>query len=347
MPLPWRGALSTLSDPDLMWLHEIDHTVFCALWQRWPTLDLPPGHDFYVVSFHLEMIDLDWLQRQCALTSAPILLLSDLNLYQYPLPSNIIYVQYLSWHQQIEKIKSWFPDRRPRQTRYKASAFCNRITQSKMLIFTALAEILGPDQCMLKLDDWLEEKNVHFRTPTNDAVLDDLAETFWHKYWGKRFVIDDFSNVSHNMQRYTADPWHQALQSAAFNFTNESFHYSLMHERVLPGPFLTEKTLKCLVGGTPLIPVGQFDTLGTLRGLGCQFDYGVDLSWDSEPANIARLKGIVNTIQLMRDCAAEDLYQSARISTDHNQDLIWSGDFTRACQRRNDESVHTALVALT
>jgi hypothetical protein len=105
---------------------------------------------------------------------------------------------------------------------------------------------------------------------------------------------------------------------------------------VRPGPHLSEKTLKCLVAGTPFIPVGQFRTYANLRKLGLEFDYGIDLAWDEDPGNLSRLVGIVDMIKTLADYTKEDLVEMTRASTDHNTDMIWSGEFQRHARAHNE-----------
>lgn len=347
VPMPALGTLDNCDFLTVEWLQELPKNTFYSLWLRWPTFDLPVGYDRYVVSFHLEMVDVEWINRQASKISAPIILLSDLNYYRYPFASTVYPYTYYYWHFQTDKIKQWFPKKVEKNLKFKASAFCNRITQSKMLVFTALAEHLK-DQALLKLDDWLEEKNVHFRNKTGLQDLDDLAELFWSKYYGKKYIIDDFVNSADNVQLITADPWSRAYRECLFNFTNESFHYSLMfngdHEYILPGPFLCEKTFKCLIGYTPFIAVGQFETYTTLTKLGFKFDYGpLDLSWDHDAGNLSRLMSIVKTISNFQNYDLGELESFTRESTKHNTDHIWSNNFSQICQQLNSNVVDTIL----
>jgi hypothetical protein len=105
---------------------------------------------------------------------------------------------------------------------------------------------------------------------------------------------------------------------------------------ILPGPQFSEKLYKCLIAGTPFIPVGQFQSYTFLRDLGLKFDYGeIDLSWDEDPGNLSRLLGIVNLIKNLKDYGIRDIIDMTKESTDHNTEMIWSGDFYRRCQHHN------------
>jgi hypothetical protein len=216
-----------------------------------------------------------------------------------------------------------------------------------MIVFTALAEHLK-DQTLLKLDDWLEEKNVHFRGKTGIKKLDNLADVFFTKYFKKKYNIDQFDNIVDNTQIKTSDPWSRAYQECVFNFTNESFHYSYMivnkHEFICPGPFLTEKTLKCLVGGTPFIAVGQFDTYASLTNLGFKFDYGdLNLTWDNDLGNLSRLSSIIDITLDFQKYSIDELHAMSKDSTEYNFNYIWSNDFYTNCELINQQVAETIL----
>lgn len=347
LPVHVVGTKEHCNFLNVEWLQNLPASTYFSLWTGWHEFDLPLGYNLYVVSFHLETVSVEWVNRQAQRVDAPIILLSDLNYYDYPFESNVHPYTYYLWHYQTKQIVQWFPKTVPKNIKYKASAFCNRITQSKMLIFTALSEQLG-SSCLLKLDDWLEEKNIHWRAKTGDEKLDQLAEVFWSKYWGQKFIIDDFTNNTHNYQRYTSDPYSRAYNEAVINFTNESFHYSYYQTEHInftyPGPFLTEKTLKCIAGGTPFIAVGQFDTYGTLERLGFQFKYdGLDLSWDQDPGNLTRLTAIVDLISTLSKIEISDLVRATDASSKYNQEYVMSGDFFARCEQHNQIVIEKIL----
>jgi hypothetical protein len=339
---PYYGlAQGPLEWEEIDWLRELGNDVYFALLLRLPgqnNIQLPPGHRLYVVSF-IEPFDVEWLTGQLKQIDAPIIVLTDGEFYDYPFPKNVHAYTYHSWHKQIGTLMEWWPNRQSRQITHKVSALCNRITQSKLVVFTALIEYLGEKDCIVKLSEWLEEKNVHYREPTGNKVIDELAVIFYNKYLGRTYKVDEFNNDTENYQGMNSNPWNTFYLNSALHFTNASYHYSLMingtESYIRPGPHLDEKTFKCLVAGTPFIPVGQFRTYGTLRNLGLEFNYGLDLSWDEDPRNITRLVGIVNLIKNLTNYTKEDLVEMTRNSTEHNTDMIWSGEFQRRAQEQN------------
>lgn len=319
---------------------------FYFLHSMWPSyghpkrVDLPVDYDYYVVSCHLEHIDFEWLGQQ---TVGPIIVLSDFNYYHndYDL-EDVYFLRWMDWHRALDQMKQWFGSVFHKDIKYKASLFCNRITQAKLIAFTAVMEYLDNSQVLTSLNTWLELKNVHDWQPTGNARLDAITEIFRNKYLGQSWSMDGFTNES-NFQLHTANPAQIAYQQAALHFTNESFHYSQMHDRILPGPHLTEKTFKCLLGATAFIPVGQFDVYRTLETFGMRFDYGLDLSFDRDPGNLSRLEKIVDLIRHIATIDAVDLYHASKHSCQHNQDLILSGDFARQCDAINQDTIQRII----
>lgn len=352
VPDEWRGPATEVPFDDYQWLKLLPGRVWCALFERVPSLSLnymiPLDYDLYVTSFHLEPIDIKWLDQISDKIDRPIIVLADVFDTSYPVKSHVIIERFIYWHRQIEQAQEWFPtyDHRPRSITHKASAICNRITQSKLLITTALLEYMDT-QAIIRLNTWLEEKNVHDRQPTGNIVLDDLAGIFWKKYFGRTIEIDSFVNEQHNHHHYTADPTAQYLQNAAIHFTNESVAYSFMYDEgrsyIYPGPFLTEKTLKCLFAGVAFVPVGQYNTYRFLETLGLKFDYPFDISWDQDPGNLSRLEGIVRLIKWLSDFSAVEIYDMVKDTESYNFDHVKSGKFSTICQASNQAVVDKLL----
>jgi hypothetical protein len=344
VPDPWNGILH---DSDLDCLKSLPGNTWCSLYRNWFDKDpLPSGYDLYVISYYLEALDIDWIIDQCASVGAPIILLSDNNYYDFPAPPNLHCYTFYSWHRQLDLMSQWFPDKTEKNITHKASAVCHRVTQSKLIVITALIQSLGLDQCIIVLNDWLEDANVHNRQPTGSHKLDDLANIFWETLYGNKITFDDFDQTK-NQQRITSDPWSNIYQSSAINFTNESFHYSYMHTKhgkfCYPGPFLTEKTFKCLLGGTGFVPVGQYDTYRSLGNLGFQFEYGFPTEFDQVDKNITRLEKIIDLIHYFKGFTYEEIFEMTEQSSLHNQDHIFSGKLFEICQNHNDRQTEIIL----
>jgi len=351
MPLTFVGTTNkALPWNEIDWLRGLGKNVFFALWLRNPSLsslDLPLGHDLYVLTFHYEPFDVAWIMRQINRITATIIILNDGEFYNFPTRPNVFLYSYYSWQKHIDQIIEWFPTPSSKNIKYKTSAVCNRITQSKLIIFTALLEELGESSCLVKLSDWLEQKNIHYGEKSGNVMLDSLTDIFFNKYFGKLYTVDNFVNSEHNVQRINSNPWSIFYTSAALHFTNESHHYSLMknntEDLIYPGPHMTEKTFKCLIAGVSFIPVAQFNTYENLKRLGLKFDYGLDLTWDQDPGNLTRLSGIVKLIQTLKDYSVNDLIEMTQDSTNHNSHMVWSGDFQKNCRAHNENIANEIL----
>jgi hypothetical protein len=343
-PLCWK---------DYDWMAELPSDTYFALWLRHPSANilpivLPPGHGLYVVSFHYEAFDCDWVLEQAQKIKDPIIVLNDGSVYKFSFPDNVYFFNFYSWHIHLRQIMDWFPLRQPRNLKYKLSAVCNRITQSKLLTTTAALENISREELLIKLGVWLEEKDVHNRQPTGIEKLDNLAEIFFEKYYGNEILIDDFTDSTHNFLRKNSDPWQSLYLESAIHLTNESYHYSYMQDSlgsyIRPGPLLSEKTFKCLLAQTPFISVGQFDIYKQLVEIGLKFDYGnINLSWDSDPGNFFRLSHIIDTIIDLKNYSIQDINHMTLESSKHNADIIWSGEFEQHCK---DHNMHTAETIL-
>jgi hypothetical protein len=200
---------------------------------------------------------------------------------------------------------------------------------------------------MLVLHDWLEKKNVLQENEDAPQAMMELYNIFFDKYYGKEYKIDDFTNAL-NFQKHTANPWQPAYQNCALHFTNESFDISALHlinapySSALcshPGPFITEKTLKCLLGRTAFIPVGQFDTYGALERVGFKFDYNFDTSFDTIVPNHERLISIVELIKTLVDMSPEEIYNSNKESALYNFNHIKGGRFYIDCEIINQYTI--------
>lgn len=344
IPGPWNGLIK---DSDLQELKSLPTRTWCSLYRDWfDKTPLPLGHDLYLISYYIDALDIDWIIEQCSNIDAPIILLSDCDYYDFPSPPNLYCYTVRSWHDQLQQMYNWFPIKVNKNITHKISAVCHRVTQSKLITTTALIEQFGIENCLIILNDWVESDHVHDKQPTGSKTLDRLADRFWNDLYGKKIRLDDFDQTQ-NHQRRTSDPWTSIYQSAGLHFTNESFHYSCMHNKhgkfCYPGPFLTEKTFKCLLGGTGFVPVGQFRTYHSLKEVGFKFDYDFDTGFDQDPGNITRLEKIIDLIKYLEPFSAAEIFEMTKDSSQHNQDHISSGRLDRICQEHNDRQIHAIL----
>ena len=335
--LPWK---------ELDWLHDIKGKVYFALWLRAGVANLPNGYDYYFVTYHMENFDYEWVTQQAQKIDGKIIVLNDGKDYNaFDLYPNVEFHAFYSWHYQISQILNLWNGKIDRNPQYKVSAINNRITQSKLIVFTAIMEYLQDP--LVKLGTWLEPRNIHYGEKTGEAVLDTLQDIFLNKYYGTEISVDEFDHTKNN-QRHNSNPYNIFLTAAALHFSLESYHYSQMLDHIRPGPHLSEKTLKCLAGGTPFIPVGQFDIYGSLRKLGMQFDYGpLDLAFDQDPGNLTRLCKLVELVKDLTNYSIDNIIEFTHESTQHNLDHVISGDFSRVCVAHNENCANHLVSKLS
>ncbi len=330
--------------PHMEWLRALGKSTYCFLFQHFEYEDLPLGYDLYIISF-AEWINEHWLIEQYNRLNANIIVLTDADTYDTPFPEGIQFKKYYYKHYQFNLIQEWFPTKVEKNLKYKYSVVCNRISQAKVWITTVLLETARQDT-LCKLSDWLEEKNVHNWQNCGNANLDRLSQTFRDKWLGVKIDLDD-TDTFVNHQRYNSDPWNSLYQSCALHFTNESDHYSYTHNDLgiytRPGPFITEKTFKCLLGGTGFIPVGKFKTYDFLRNIGFRFDYDFDISWDNEPQDLLRFKSIVKLVNDLNKMSIEEIFEATQHSSKYNQEYIISGDFYKFCENKNQKIIKDIL----
>lgn len=348
--------------PGYEWIKKLPNkNIYFSLFEQWPSIttdgwkqhNLPPGYDNYIVSFHLEAVDVAWLRQQKV--SGPIFVLFDGDHYNLEIPG-VHFIPFFYWHYQLKTMFDAFGLQPAKRPRYKFSAVTNRIIQSRVWITTKLLEV-ARDSSLLILNDWVEDKNVHSWQSTGNTTLDKLTQTFRDNYLGQKILIDDFDtnrdknehtnslvNPDNNKNSLACtNPWQPIYQDCAIHFANETFHYSYTVENgkefIWPGPLLNEKTFKALLAGTAFVPVGQFNIYKILSNLGLQFEYDFDTSWDLDPGNLSRAEGIVNLIDDLNQYTIEELVIKTEESSKHNQNHIVTGKFFEQCHQKNEESV--------
>jgi hypothetical protein len=311
-------------------------------WINCQELQLPPGYAGYVIK--TEAPNVEWVQQQAQHIDAPIFyccLYKDYGTFDHS--HNIHFVPIIDWHYQLAAMSQVFGTQVDKHIQHKVSALCHRGTQSKIIVLAALAQHIGLENCLVSLHH-VNDKDVHGWQKTNDPVVDQHTQYFLENFQGTSILIDQFQPQDRTQ---VFNYHHAAYLDSAININNESFHYSYMivgqQERINPGPFITDKTLKCLLGETAFINNAQYDTYATLTSLGFEFNYGLDLAYDQDPGNISRMSGMLNVIKELSNYTADELYAQTRHSCLHNKDHVVSGDFYKIAESVNHRAVESIL----
>jgi len=348
VPTPWQGTCKNVIDEEFTWLQNLGDRSYCALYQNWTSTqqNLPIGYDLYVVSFYHEAINLEWVRQQSSLLDVPIIVLSDGNWYDQSIP-NVHFYKYYYWHRQIEKLLEWYPlVVKTKKITKKFSSLCYRVGLNKALVSAILLDKISDQDIEISFGNWTSDDVVEYKY-TGWPKIDHYVKYFRDNLQGTQRSLDlspeKLLNSIHTYQQLLASDYDiPAYQNTALNFTNESFFCSLMESNGLkyihPGPFITEKTLKCLISGTAFISTGQFETYQSLGNLGLEFNYDFDLSWDQDPGNLSRLTAILDLIDALSHYRAQDLYDMTIDSTIYNQQQVINGTFDHLCRVHNNAS---------
>jgi hypothetical protein len=313
--------------------------TYLSLHAGWkPNGDLPdpppPGYDYYITSGDSLMYK--WPEKISKSVDGKIVHLISSMLMDAVDTDQIKFITYNHAHRRIARIPR--PVAVSKNITYKASALTNRVSQSKAIIFSALKSLLVEQDFVGSLHhNHSLLKNVHNWEMSGNAVCDTHTKNFVDNWLDKISTLPDDDQVqgSYNNTAYL---------NSALNFTQESYHYSYMTDStgrgyIEPGPFVTEKTWKCLVSKTAFIPVGQMYIYHWLKTLGLKFDYGeLNLDFDNDPGNLTRLEKIVNLIDSLNQWSAMDLYEMTLASTEYNCSYVQSEDFWNLCEHSNTET---------
>ena len=326
------------------WMEKIKNRtdIFCSFWCHWATPDLPNGYDYYLVTYHIETVNLDWIKKQQV--DGKIIVVFPGKSYGLEFP-NVEFIGYTELHNDLHKMIDWFGVQDTNQNKkYKFSTICNRVSQGKIWTTTQILES-EPNSLLILNTDWIEDKNVHNWTPCGVKYLDNLTNTFKNKYIDKK-IVDDFNNETDNNQRKNSNPWQPYYTDSALHIVAGSFHYSFMDNYIYPGPDIDEKTLKCLLAGIPFLPAMQFDVYNYLSIFGLNFDYKFDTSFDSDPGNLTRFEKLCKLIDKLSKMEIEEIVQSTSDATNHNREHILNGTFAKTCNEYNQQQVEKIFKAL-
>lgn len=345
LPLIWEEITDSTNFYGWEFLRPlIGRGVFWASvdWVNCRQKNLPLGYQAYVIK--TEGPNTEWVKKQAQLVDGPIFyccLPKDYGTFDH-IP-NVHFVPTVEWHYQLQTMAQTFGAEVKKDIKYKISALCHRGTQSKIVVLSALAQHIGLNQCLVSLHK-VRADEVHYWEPTDNPVVDQHTQYFLETFLNKSIYVDNFTNRDH---KQVHDFHHPAYLDSAININNESFHYSFIRNnnvnQINPGPFITEKTLKCLLSETAFINNGQFDVYATMRELGFEFNYGIDLDYDTDPGNISRLASILDLIKTLSSYTADELYQQTRHSCLHNKDHIMSGAFYQRAEVVNQRAIETIL----
>lgn len=303
--------------------------------------NLPAGFKNYLI--FTEGPNIPWLMTQRSAVSGSIFLLGTYNHYNFFVDKNIFHVPFIEIHRQAQRMYNAFGAPVHKDLRYKFSSLIGRVTVNKIVSFMASLKYA----CCYSLPGTVEEKNVHAWHATGNKKIDDYMREF-RLNWAKKYQQIDSIPFANSIDALrTHDYTHQAYSQSVININNESYPYSFradeLGDYIIPGPFITEKTLKCLLSATPFINNGQFNFYKTLAELGFRFDYGFDLSYDNYAGDIERMERMINVIEECGQYSCEHLYNITKDTCLFNQNHVMSQSFFDLCEQINQRSIDDIL----
>ena len=326
------GLYSPLADLD--WIN----VYFALNVQRLHEIKIPTDRfKKIVISYHTEYFNFyDLFNFFIDNSDCDFLLLHD-GVPETHWPSNVTGVQWISWGQQLDVaiaahgiVDSIMPATKI------LSSLSNRHELHKAAVTAFVQKYFASDQYILSWHDarW---GDIYYLNP--DFFMPEKI---------KQLVLDPvFQNQSpvkfdnnFNQSPVANGNWHHpAYKDCAVNLTNESVFNSeamiAQQSNPLSGPYFTEKTWKPLLAGRPFIPVGQKNSLQSLRQLGLKFDWGLDLDFDQMTGDFDRMLGIYRCLERLTTYSPDAIIERSRASCEHNLEWIRSGNFRRSCDREN------------
>jgi len=331
------------------WLPELQGSLgrtYCCFNFCWPEesliAKLPRGMDTYVFHFGTEYIDWVWLHKFCKqVADSRVILISPYPGALYAEP-NLTAIQIdfwpdiLQWYQEEHDITPVTYDR-PR----KISSLANRVSQFRSYVCAYLHQTWLKEDYLLS---WrgivVKPDHLYLLDATNNPRIDPVIDYLKSTFFDLRIKPDgDFSNNPVSNLSYD---W-AAYTDCVINCSNESVNNSFQRTRqgpcIMPGPYLTEKTWKCLLSGTALLPVGQYKTYEYLEAQGFKFDYPWSKEFDQQSGDIDRIAGILDCLDQIKDMPLDFLQSATRESSQHNRDHILSGAYRKQGQAKNLNSI--------
>jgi hypothetical protein len=330
------------------WLHQLNRgRTWYGLHYDWPTgrpSAVPEGFDTYVISWHIENWDNDWLDAFCE--SHPnqlIVIIGEFN--EVPRYPNLKTLVHHCWYLVIPYILQLFDTNYQfKETRkYTLSSLCNKPTQLKTLVSAYLLKNF------FQRDDLLLSWNAQrpYRCPSMDhldvlksrPILEPLVEYYYSAMINASITLDSFEAVAIEHFNYT----HEAFANSLINLTNETHCQSLRHDRLFPGPCVSEKTWKPLFSGTGFVPVGQPNTYRYFENFDFRMDYPWPCDFDSIPGDLTRIESVLNTIDWILGGQVLDYEKDILAINRHNYEHIRSKQFVSTIQEINQQNLELFL----
>jgi hypothetical protein len=179
-------------------------------------------------------------------------------------------------------------------------------------------------------------EDLYLLNHTGNAKVDNVVDFIKNSFLNKKIIPDQpfvntpLTNLDYNWSAYT-----DCLINVSNESVNNSFQIIDDKDYIMPGPYITEKTVKCLLSRTALLPAGQYKTYEYLQSLGFHCDYPWDTSFDDIPGDISRIEKVFDALDQIKELNFEYIKQKIKHSCDHNREHIISGNFLSLISKKN------------
>ena len=266
-------------------------------------------------------------------------------------PENVTTTQWLSWGEQVEMAKkitgvaefSNIPTK-------KISSLSNRHEYHKAATTAFIFNNFLSDDIILSWHNNLKDDHHDYYLRDDFFIPKQIQKELFDREFctNERILFDDddlekFNNPLCNIN------WHNdAYTKCVINVTNESTFSSigrLNNEQpiIIPGPFITEKTIKPLLSGTAFLHVGHPFLLEKLNELGINTNFGFPNDYDKEPYEDERILKLYDTLEFIRNTPTMKIYEDSYDAINHNLQHIKSGKFLENCKKHNIKNLNTII----
>lgn len=318
--------------------------IFCLEWGTDTLLkSIPTNYDTYVITPGTEYTDWQWIGRFCdRVPNSRVIVVCP---YEKVLDeiANLHIITFDVWPYNlkfcIDKIAYAPVDLVNRK--YKISSLANRISQFRTYVCAHLYRTWNPDDYVISWRKVLhKEEDLYLLNPTGNQKIDKLIQFINDEFWHIKIEpTDNFINTPINNLDYNWSAYTQCIINCSNESVNNSYQVVNGVGRVLPGPYLTEKTYKALLSGTALLPVGQYQTYSHLESQGFAFDYPWDRSYDQISGDIDRVDQILDCLDNIQKMSLQDLAELTLCSRSFNREYILSGDYFQYIHSINHQNI--------
>ena len=329
------------------WLHTLNKgKTFFGLHYNWPRLmqsdpTIGTHYDTYVFSWHLEQWDNDWLEKFCEdHPSQQIVVIGEFPMsHSYQRFPNLKSLVFHCWDLYIPFILNSFGKNYsfPEKQQYRVSSLCNKPSFTKIFVTAYLLKNYYPRDDLLL--SWNINKlrqicsSINFLGTTGRSNLNDLSDYYQHTMKDLTISIDTFDDDSYSLSDFT----HMAYSNSLINLTNETYVQNLKNSTIYPGPYFSEKTWKCLLGGTAPIPVGQPGTYKYLNNFGFKTDYPWPNEFDNVIGDCDRINSLFKTIDWVLSDQCLDHVDRIQEINHSNYEHIRSASFLKLIKQKNQD----------